>query len=627
MRQNKHMPFHIPTSPDPMAPKRNLTVLLFGIYFLASALLIAYTLNLGQDANYDLLNYHLYSAASLAWGTGFDNLVNEQQFLAPYLYSLFYFLHRHLSPQLCAIVLTLIQALNMVLVGALTWQISATITANFFWRMSAMGLCVLLAGTGPMFLTEMGTSFADSLTTIPTLLALLCWNRAITLTLAQQKASLIQATTTSASATTTAIPTRYLHKPALYYFITGLLLGIASGLKLTCAIYSISLIFTNLLICPWGYKLRSTCALAISSALGFVGIAGYWMAQLYSHFASPLFPFYNGLFASPFYSQTNYVDTRFLPQSFLQALTYPVEFALGSHPSSEVPFSDPRFLVVFVLALCWGFMTLWDIARAKTHAAGHLTGKHKRKITSIQIDGVQSFKALLLFSLGVYLIWILSFGIQRYLLGIELLCGLLILGILLLIGFSQRTSLLLLATLTVAIVAHSRPGDFGHTAWAKVTSKLELPAALEQDAGLYLLTYHPSAFLFALWPTDAHGIRSQFIDSALTKDRHNAMGQSVYQRFHASPAKVYALLPPPNELEAQPKLVSDLQKWFLDYDFTVSANCLPVTAWIGQRMIAYQACPLLSIDQNLNPNLNQNVNPIVRQTASPTRSTTTEVAK
>ena len=84
-------------------------------------------------------------------------------------------------------------------------------------------------------------------------------------------------------------------------------------------------------------------------AVAVILVAGPWWLTLYRGFGSPLFPYFNGLFRSPFAAPVNFNDARFLPRTVAQALFYPLYWAIRPQTLViELPTRDPRFLLAYV---------------------------------------------------------------------------------------------------------------------------------------------------------------------------------------------------------------------------------------------------------------------------------------
>jgi hypothetical protein len=66
---------------------------------------------------------------------------------------------------------------------------------------------------------------------------------------------------------------------------------------------------------------------------------------------SPMFPFYNTVFRSPFHPLANNFDLRFGPKGFWETLTWPVQILWHAKRFGEVPFFSGRLTVGFIAAI------------------------------------------------------------------------------------------------------------------------------------------------------------------------------------------------------------------------------------------------------------------------------------
>jgi uncharacterized membrane protein (GlpM family) len=190
-------------------------------------------------------------------------------------------------------------------------------------------------------------------------------------------------------------------------FLSGILIGVGVGGKLTNAIYFIGLIVA--LSLDKSYKstvITRVSLFSFGALLGLVVSSGYWMWILYSKFESPLFPFFNNIFHSNWANLSAFNDQRFLPKSLQELIFYPFYWVKpNSGLVTELVFRDIRFSTIYVL---FTFII-----------ATNLLLKSR-----IKFDFNEKF--LFTFFIISYFVWLFKFSIYRYLLPLENLSGIVI---------------------------------------------------------------------------------------------------------------------------------------------------------------------------------------------------------
>ncbi|HKU07568.1 MAG TPA: hypothetical protein VJR30_15975 [Bradyrhizobium sp.] len=405
----------------------------------------AYSYFSGEDINWDWRNYHEYGAFAVLNGR-FDIDVAPggfQTFLNPIVYVPAYILRHFVGPPFWGVLLGAIHGLNLI---AVYWLARTLLRdKSTFWT---IGASLAIAATGPMTLSEVGTSFADILTSIPIIAAVL-------LILVGSE------------------------KPDARLILAGILMGGAVGLKLTNATYLIGAIVSLLFA---SRALLSTALFAVGSAIGGIITGGAWAFFLWKQFGNPVFPFYNSIFRSPEAPLGSIADVRFLPRSVLDAALYPFYWLIGDHRSSEWAFRDPRFATAFVL-----MFILVIVAR---YLRADVFGRRD--------------KQFIVFFFSAYGTWLFMFAIHRYAIGLELLVAPLIVLLLskiieLIHPRKTSTAALPFVFFAFAIVAWSQPADWFRRSWSD-PYRPHLPHALLQPA-TFLLVEKPIGYVVPILPT------------------------------------------------------------------------------------------------------------------------------
>ncbi|HEU0150300.1 MAG TPA: hypothetical protein VFR21_25910 [Bradyrhizobium sp.] len=506
---------------------------------LAGALFAFYA---GEDINWDWQNYHDYAGFTLLNGR-FDVDVAPggfQSYLNPLIYVLPYVLRHGVSAPWWGVALGALHGLNL----ALIYWTARNLLDEKTGLLGALA-AVAIAACGPMTLSEVGTSFADIQTSLPIIAG-------VALMFADGAQAQEQA------------------QPQMRRLLfAGLLIGAATGLKLTNATFLIGAGISLLLLAR---PLRALLWFGTGSGIGMLGTGGAWAFRMWRDFGSPLFPFYNTIFRAPEAPLAPIVDTRFMPHGILDALAYPFYWLIGQHPSSEWPFRDPRFAIVI------GLMAL--VLGASAWRKAELLRARDRR--------------LLFFFWGSYIPWLLAFSIQRYALPLELLSAPII--ILLLTRLAQAWPIgraeaphaampSAIIVTTLAIVLWSQPTDWMRRPWSdpyrpQLAESLQTPAT-------FLLLQKPLGYIVPLLPESSRAYQISDIvlpiapDGVLDRRIRSGLAQPL-------PGGIWALYFAESPADNPPRLE------LLDaYDLKIdpSRTCVRIP---GAERVDIAACPLVS---------------------------------
>jgi hypothetical protein len=435
---------------------------------------------LGQDANWDLRNYHFYNAyAFLHQRLDYD--VAPAQ-VATYYNPLFYIpFHEavlRLPPMLVGFLLGALQGLNFPLLFAIVRNVMAGEPATPWWR----GFLIALIGVlGAANISELGTMFGDNLTSLLILGAL--W-----LLLANFR-----------KLTAPGMP------GALLPVITaGIMIGLAAGLKQPAAAFAVGWCVAMLFLpLPLAQRIKLAFVFGVGVLAGIAGSGGYWLYEMWSRYGNPLFPYFNHIFQSPMASIADYRDARFLPGSLVNALLFPFIIVLDPHRTAEIPFRDLRLPLFMVLLAAAGLYALLTKARgrlapsAAPAAPAVALARHKKLF-------------LLIGSLVAYAVWLKIFAIYRYLMPLEMLAPL---GIWLLLDTlpwrKPAKNYAALGCLVLLLVT-LRPGNWGRISWADDYFGVKPPALADPARTMVLMTgVDPMAYVIPFFPEPVRFLRIQ----------------------------------------------------------------------------------------------------------------------
>ena len=420
--------------------------------------------SLGQDASWDLRNYHLYNPWAYLAGRMSTDLfaAGIQTFFSPYLDIPYYLLATRWLPShpaLIAFIMGLPFGALMVLSFTVAWVVASDHRLALWTRVA---LCALAAGfglTGASVLSQIGTTTNEIPVSVLVMAGLLTLLVSGAAGVGRRRAALGQV------------------------LLAGLLFGAAASLKLTATLYAPGAA-AACLIKPGAAKHRllrlGVFCLAWSTA--FLAIWAPWALQVARLTGSPTFPLLNDVFRSRWVAPTGFRDGRFLPGSLLQTLFYPFYWLTPNTDVMELPFADPRFAAAFaVLVLCGAAWLLRRPAPAD--------GAPFRPLVRT--------RCLVAFTIISYVVWEALFSILRYAVPIESVLGtLLFASVLGAVPWPpaslRRGAVPLLAAVSLLAILTSEHADFGRAAYGKTVFQTHIPDIA--PGAVVLLVGSPIAF-------------------------------------------------------------------------------------------------------------------------------------
>ena len=457
-----------------------------GYYLLATVLSLSvtmfYALHKGQDVNWDQRNYHIAIPFLLLHGTYWSSIAPAgiQSWFNPLILIPQYLAITHLPPIAATLAITLAQLPAYLICARICRQIAPDPA------LASLGFLLCLAS--PIALSEAGTTYVDLVTAIPVLAA-------YSLLLEPQ-------------------PTGQRAAAA------GVLIGIATGLKLTNAVFAFG---TVGLIWPARTMTRRITLLGIAgagAALAFLIVAGWWHWALWRHFGDPIFPYFARLF-SPDAPVSYGTDARFGPRSVFAPLTWPFYWVVGGSPNpgllspaSEVDPRDARFLLIL---LCMVLALAVRRGRSRMEA-------RQRGLIAAWIIG--------------YLIWIAVFADHRYMIPLELLAGCVILCFAMTLPHrTEQLAALIVACIVSVIVLHvpqwNRAPWTGH--WDTIAAR---PIRLD-GRPLVFLPDKPTAVIAASLTPPARLVG--LADPIGLDDRSSVFARQLTEELNAAGTKPYIL--------------------------------------------------------------------------------------
>jgi len=442
---------------------------------LASSLLgfAIWSLLLGQDANWDLKNYHFYNAYALFSGRmDYDIAPGQQQtYLNPALDLLPFLLIQHVPPRVFGIVMGAWHGLNLWLLFLIGRELLSRISfpKPALWA----AICALVGVRGAVAASEVGTTFHDLTLSVFILGAVYLYLRAW---------PNFKPGTTSISLQTLAW--------------SGFLLGLATGLKLTFALYAIGMGMAILVVQIGMLKrFHGIVPFGLAALAGLLLTAGPWMWFLWKHYGNPLFPFYNAFFQSPFFPFINTADERFLPKSVWEAISFPFRFTLREHAGNEVPFRDFRILILSISTLlASGYILISSLVRRSS--------SHKE---SSKPD--LSIIWLLVFLWVTYIVLLKLFGVYRYLICVELLSPIALVALLGSLT-KNRIAQAILLTCMLFLIFNTKAMSWNRSPWSTEFFGVRPPPfQLNEKAVVLISSDNPLAYVIPFFPPSVRFVR------------------------------------------------------------------------------------------------------------------------
>ena len=479
-------------------------------WFLGPLFFGCLALYLGQDANWDLRNYHFYNAYAFLFNR-FDFDVAPAQlatFYNPLLYVPFYKLVTSVPPMMVGFIMGAVQGLNFPILVGLSQCVVAPAQVSWWRYYLVAAIGVLGAGN----ISETGTMFADniiSLLILGTLWLFLANYRFLTERKMSQAFQLLG--------------------------FGGFLMGAAAGLKEPSVIFPVGWCLAFFVV-PVSFWRRFFLAFffGIGVLAGIASTGGFWMYGLWTRFANPLFPYFNQFFHSPMASITDYRDARFLPTSLTEALLFPFVFLLNPGRTGEISFRDLRFIILYAVLLAALIFFIWR-QFSKTPVEALKAGSAAERVRTSRCF-------LLAGGLVAYAVWLKLFGIYRYILPLEMLAPL---AILLLIGtFPWRPALQngAAALCALLILVTLQSGNWGRVAWGKTYFGFETPHIDDPAHAMVLITgLDPLAYVIPFFPKTVRFLRVESYFTGRSQDVPNGFDLRMHTLIGEQQGPLYVL--------------------------------------------------------------------------------------
>ncbi len=430
-------------SMSPKSKKHDRTLLFCSVFFF-----VLFATMRGQDWNFDLLNYHYYLGYQLVnWRYAIDITPASHMaaFANPLPSVIVYFLLTYLPPALSTAALTLLHCLVLIPLLGIFHLLKAELKPDVTKFGYILGFVLTLVG--PMWLTELGSTFSEILI-LPVCIT------SVYLTLG--------------------LVARDQRSQSIQHFWLGFCIVLPVFLKMTFVMLSapIGLIALSLVMRNALEKDYRPIILLLLGGLLAIAICGGWNLYLALRWGNPIFPFFNGIFQSPYFDDYNWRDNRWGFNTGLDVIGYIFGSVQPTTTTLELPFADARYAIVFLLLLPLGLVAKF--------------GTYKTSFV------------LLFIVISSFSIWTILFGYQRYLLPVEILLGITIWVLVeIIVRVSGFRYAILGGALLLTVYALKVP-DFGHGEGGENQAGYfsnNMPAEVKDADAIYIMAGNQVSFL------------------------------------------------------------------------------------------------------------------------------------
>ena len=502
------------------APLRSLRawgadVALLGALLAAAG---AGSLLLGQDANWDLQNYHYYNAWAWWHGRIFTKdlaAAQIQTFLNPVLDLPFYWMvTAEWTPRVIAFVMAIPAGIAAFFLCKLLLLMFGGLPLE--QRVVAVASSLAIGVTSAKAIGELGSTMNEW--PLAALLMLALW--------------LIVRELKRADASPLATGT---------LLLAGAIVGLAAGAKLTAATFAIGLCVALLARGPYtwlAFRARFADALwfGVGVIVGTVMAFGPWAYALWVHFDNPIFPFGNQWIRSPWWEPHSITATfssaSFGPRSLAEWFVFP--FELLSPPLNFVGwelYRDARFPVTWALML---FAAVVWLAR-----------RLRRTATQYVASGSDAvWRVVVLFVMISFVLWTAQYSIYRYLVPLDLLTGALIVGFLRKLC-PPRFAIAAAAFVAVTLIATTRVVNWGRIDFGDRWFKVVQIPLIEANAVILITTGAAVSYIIPMLPASSRYLGA--MNTIVNPKQRTKLVDTVRTIVRDHPGPLYQLTHPLTE--------------------------------------------------------------------------------
>lgn len=416
----------------------------------------------GQDASWDLQNYHFFDSYWLLVNHMRDVTPAQlQTYLSPILDIPFYLAAGHLPPRVTGYLLAVIQGLSFPLL----YFISRHFTSRRSIALVLAGLGMFTAGA----LSELGTIIGDTLIAPLFFGAILIGLHSLDASRSHGRKGIV---------------------PAGLILSSSALAGVAAGLKLAelPIAFGITAAFP-LVSGTFSQRVRKGLLAGSGLVLGVLLSYGWWGYTLATRYGNPILPYMNQIFHSAYAPLAPNTDMRWNTHGILDIVLYPLIWTVHPTRVGELAFLEAS---VPILELLLFALIVTSIIRA---VAQH------RRLAVFDNDKQRFVIAVVVIS---YLVWVLQFAYYRYFIPMEMLSFTAIFVCLQALSTQIEWKPIvrsgLVAVALICFVSES-PANWGRSAWSSSYFSASIPRPLtKQPAAFLMLGWSPDSYVVTFFP-------------------------------------------------------------------------------------------------------------------------------
>ena len=452
---------------------------------LASGLIAT---RMGKDLNWDLFNYHFYNGWAIWTGHAWTNIAPAQlqSFFNPALDILHYLLIAHVSPWGVTFIIGAFQGISIFLVFAIVRNIGRFDRSLFGTAMALPPAVVAL--TGPMAKSELGSTMGDLTLAVPVLLSVLL--------------------------ITEVFNANDERKAMRNVIIAGVCMGGAVGVKYVLGPYALATAGALLIRPPPSVSRGSAIIhLGIGGIIGFAVMAGPWMLMLDAHYDSPTLPFANAWFRSPYMIRMNWSDPTLAFTDWRGWIVFPFSLLREGTHHLQIPFRSVR------LAIAWCCIVACVCLALSSHPWAGWFGRRLRPVAGTLLPIELWFYLYFVLS---YVIWSSVFGDYRYFLTGEMLTPVVVVITVGRISSPRAVQAGIIAVAAVGMVTFESSPSWGRGSLKTGTyfGVKDLHHTVSMDTMMLMTGLHGTAFLIPFFDGSIRFVRIESNYNGIQSDEY-----------------------------------------------------------------------------------------------------------